>query len=100
MPRGRLIDLLVAALSTGAAIWSIAVADTDALVPAACVVAAILWGVVPFVVDAVLAGRAAGDAARSSRPATLTTIVCIGDEPSEVARASAALAEQVGPTIA
>ena len=100
MPRGRLIDLLVAALSTGAAIWSIAVADTDALVPAACVVAAILWGVVPFVVDAVLAGRAAGDAARSSRPATLTTIVCIGDEPSEVARASVALAEQVGPTIA
>ena len=86
MTHGRLIDLGVAALSVGAATWSIAMADDDALIPATCIVVAILWGVVPFVIDTLLASAAPEATATAATPATLTTIVCIGDEPKEVAR--------------
>ncbi|HEX5097555.1 MAG TPA: signal peptidase I, partial [Acidimicrobiia bacterium] len=75
------------------------------IVPATCVIVAILWGVLPFVIDALLAGRAPAaitpaPITQASPPVTLTTIVCIGDEPNEVARASVALATEAGPAIA
>ena len=59
----------------------------------------IAWSTLPFAVETLLAPRRDRADSLPERTESMTTIVCVGDEPLDIARTTLILAATVGPTL-
>lgn len=92
----RTVERAVALASIGFVGGAAACLRLDAWVSGSFVLAALTWTAAAFVIDAFCAGTPERGPALPAEGRSVTTIVCIGEEPPDVARATVALAASAG----